>query len=364
MVNQRQYFSPLTSQAFDPSFLRAEEALVNRRVGDAIRILKDSSASLPLAKRRLSQIVRIIRQSRSHSFRGIAIGWVDWYPHWNPTSNFITDLLDLTRIPYYVVGDSHDADILFAGVYGDNFVADWQNTYAFSVLCSGENVRPTFGIYDFSLSTDLYEYSGKNHRWPEYYSQLAFSSDGTFRSSADETSLRLLYREKQDRDILFSAVYNNSCPHREHFISLLSQRYGAANVKTYGSTRIGRDCDKYEILGRSRFHLAFENSTFPGYTTEKLFQCLQMGAYGLYWGPTSVETEFDSRYYANIEHYHSSDDLFKHIECIYEDFNQMKVDDALDLKFLKTKPERESSCVFLAKLMKAIRAIYVDFSLS
>lgn len=364
MVNQRQYFSPLTSQAFDPIFLRAEEALLNGRPSDAVRLLREAKALHPLSERRIGQIARIIRKSRHHSFSGIQIGWVDWYPHWNPVSNYITDLLDLAGISYDVVEDFLDADIVFAGVYGSNFLANWPSTYVLSVLCSGENVRPTYGVYDFSLSTDLYDYSGKNHRWPEYYSQLVFSGKESFRALADEARLRLLYREKQDRDILFSAVYNNSCPHREHFISLLRQRYGATSVETFGSTRIGRDCDKYEVVGRSRFHLAFENSAFPGYTTEKLFQCMQMGAYGLYWGPTSAEMEFDSQFYTNIEHYHSTDDLFRRIDWLYEHYNYMSFDDALKLKFLKAKPERESSRVFLAKIMNAIKTIYVDFALS
>jgi hypothetical protein len=312
MINQRQYFVNISSEAFDADFLRHEELFFK---GDyagslqALLICKSSSCS----NARLNKIRTLRKAARSENRTTLKIGWIDLYEHWNPAKNYITELLDLAEVSYEVVDDPRDANLLFAGVYGNAIISSgiWQNK--FTILISGENVRPTYGIYDFSISTDSYDYAGKNIRHPEYFSQLELHADKEWRPKEDLEALKSYYRQWEDRDIFFSIIYNNSCPHREHFYQVLTRRYGLGSVQSYGSTRIGRDCNKYEILGRSKFHLAFENSVYPGYVTEKLFQSLMMGTFALYWGAADVLLDFGTKGYINI-----ADKEFSNVDALFD----------------------------------------------
>ena len=163
---------------------------------------------------------------------------------------------------------------------------------------------------------DTYSYSGKNIRWPEYFSQLDYDSDRKISPKESVDELSKYYRDWDDRDIMFSIVYNNACPHREHFTNVLRERYGKNAVQSYGSYRINRDCNKYDVLGRSKFHLAFENSLYPGYVTEKLFQSLLMGTFSLYWGANDVANDFGDIGYINLasDKYYDENELFNFID--------------------------------------------------
>ena len=45
---------------------------------------------------------------------------------------------------------------------------------------------------------------------------------------------------------------------------------------------------KRAVLSRYRFAICFENTVFPGYLTEKLFDCLLAGCIPVYWGDPTV----------------------------------------------------------------------------
>ena len=46
---------------------------------------------------------------------------------------------------------------------------------------------------------------------------------------------------------------------------------------------------KQEILERYKFCLCFENTSFPGYITEKIFDCFFSGAIPIYWGAPDID---------------------------------------------------------------------------
>ncbi len=47
--------------------------------------------------------------------------------------------------------------------------------------------------------------------------------------------------------------------------------------------------NKNEIMSRYAFALCFENATWPGYVTEKIFDCMLVGTIPIYWGAPDIE---------------------------------------------------------------------------
>jgi hypothetical protein len=63
---------------------------------------------------------------------------------------------------------------------------------------------------------------------------------------------------------------------------------------------------KRAVLSRYRFAICFENTIFPGYLTEKLFDCLLAGCIPVYWGDPTVAEQvapacfIDYRQFGNL----------------------------------------------------------------
>lgn len=360
MTNQRQNFVGPCTQPFFDQFTKHSEYFLKKAYSESLSSLI-SGPECEFKVNRCNTIRALRLDSQQEEDRSlIKIGWIDFYPHWNPTSNYVTTILDLAGINYEVTDSPGDADLLFCSVYGVDYLTSGLYKSKFGFLLSGENVRPNFLVYDFSMTTDPYAYCGKNVRWPEYFSQLNWSSHDKIDSIEKLDSLVPFYKSWEERDIMFSIIYNNACPHREHFTALLKNKYGSASVQSYGSTRIGRDCNKYEILGRSKFHLAFENSIHPGYVTEKLFQSLLMGTFSLYWGASDVQRDFGDKGFINLADFIYSDELslFSFIDKFMESssFRNERTLNSVSMDFLKSHPRQylNNTLLFLQKVCDAI----------
>ena len=48
-----------------------------------------------------------------------------------------------------------------------------------------------------------------------------------------------------------------------------------------------------------RFNICFENGSYPGYVTEKLYNALQVKTMPIYWGSATVGRDFNPRAFIN-----------------------------------------------------------------
>jgi len=92
-------------------------------------------------------------------------------------------------------------------------------------------------------------------------------------------------------------LYSHSVPYRENFTRQLS---AFVDVVCPGLSLNNTDevvptgfSDKLGFLSQFKFTIAFENSSDPGYTTEKIVDPLLAGSIPIYWGNPRVLEEFD-----------------------------------------------------------------------
>lgn len=84
--------------------------------------------------------------------------------------------------------------------------------------------------------------------------------------------------------------------------STLSPRtQGGAIARSYR----GPIPDKHEALRRFRFALCFENTRFPGYITEKLFDCLYAGTIPLYRGAPDIASYVPADVFIDVDRFTS-----------------------------------------------------------
>jgi hypothetical protein len=80
-----------------------------------------------------------------------------------------------------------------------------------------------------------------------------------------------------------------------------------------------RECeDKVRTTSQYKFALCFENVTYPGYVTEKIFDCIAAGSIPVYLGAPDIGGFVPPDVFVNAADFDSWDSLDAHLECLGE----------------------------------------------
>ena len=82
--------------------------------------------------------------------------------------------------------------------------------------------------------------------------------------------------------------------------------------------------DKLIFLSRRRFAIAFENSSSPGYTTEKLPEALLAGTVPIYWGDPVVDLDFNPEAFLNLANFGSLRELAGAVVALDDDSSALR----------------------------------------
>lgn len=80
----------------------------------------------------------------------------------------------------------------------------------------------------------------------------------------------------------------------------------------------GGELKKHDFLRKYKFCLAYENSSSPGYTTEKLLHAKAAGCIPIYWGDPKVERDFQTGGFIDARRMTSPDELIQAVRAIDE----------------------------------------------
>ena len=145
-------------------------------------------------------------------------------------------------------------------------------------LFLGERVSPSFHQFDYSLTMDIPEYSGKNIYTPLWLLHLLESNKV---SNFKINSLQLGHQPQTKRMHKAVFVGNNDHPLRRALVSKLTQI--GIEVDCFGSS-FRPISDKLELYRKYVFSICPENCWNPGYTTEKIVDSFFADTIPIYWG--------------------------------------------------------------------------------
>jgi hypothetical protein len=80
----------------------------------------------------------------------------------------------------------------------------------------------------------------------------------------------------------------------------------------------GTTSRKREILAETKFCMCYENAVFPGYITEKIFDCFFAGCVPVYHGPPNASRYLPRETYIDRTQFASHDDLYGHLRGMSE----------------------------------------------
>jgi hypothetical protein len=171
------------------------------------------------------------------------------------------------------------------------------------IYYTGENFRPNFNTCDYAFSFD-YPITDKNYRLPLY----KLYDEYPLLFNRDNTELVKLHRK------FCNFVYsNNKAQERIDFFNQL-QKYKAIDSGGKSMNNIGYFIDdKISFLNQYKFTIAFENSSHPGYTTEKILHAFAANSIPIYWGNPLVAKDFNPKAFINCHDFENFEAVIKRI---------------------------------------------------
>ncbi len=235
----------------------------------------------------------------------IRIRFVDFWDDFVPEKSLFYQLLS----EKYEIELSETPDYLFCSVFGDEHL----HYDCVKIFYTGENQFPDFNLYDYAIGFDRLTLGDRYFRLPIYYLNR-YQSD--FRLMEQKHST--LVPEKKS---FCSFVYSNdrASEVREMFFDQLSTYKPVSSGGRHRNNIGGPVADKLSFEREHKFSFAFENSSYPGYCTEKLVQAFAAQTIPIYWGDSTVAETFNEGAFINCNSYNSWNEVLATIKRVDTD---------------------------------------------
>jgi len=248
----------------------------------------------------------------------INLKFVDFWTGFDCTNNKFHKALSKR----YEIVFSENPDFIIYSVYGlEHLKYD-----CVRIFYTGELYSPDFNIADYAISFDYIDYKDRHLRFPVFM----LSYDEFKLKEIEEKRIRSAY-VYGERDFC-SFVYSNytASTARDDFFFMLSN-YKRVNSAGKHLNNIHAFIDNFDKLNTSfanklqnkidfetkhRFSIAFENTSYPGYLTEKVFDSLAAGCIPIYFGDKNINNDIFNDSIINCHEFNNFDEVIQEVISI------------------------------------------------
>jgi len=181
---------------------------------------------------------------------------------------------------------------------------DYLNYRCHRVFLNWENERTDWSCCDYTLGTDFDDNNPRHKRWPLW----AVHNPEELTKSKDPERF-LLHKKK----FACMVVSNPYAKERIDFFNRLSKYKRIDSGGKYLNNVGGAVDSKLDFISNYKFVLSFENSSYPGYTTEKLIEPMLVNSIPIYWGNLKVGLDFNTRSFIHVNSFNSYDEAIDYI---------------------------------------------------
>jgi len=248
----------------------------------------------------------------------LRIYFADFWESFDMQDNYFWNLLSEQ---YRLILDPKQPEILFYSYLGlkDIRKKTFHRYKCIRIFYTGENLRPDFNECDFALSFDHSD-DPRNLRLPLYVLYNDFP----------QLINRIVpdHLLKQKSKFCCFVVSNPENKVRNHFFQLLSQYKAVDSGGRYLNNIGGPVKDKMAFMKPYKFVISFENESYPGYVTEKVYEPKLVDALPIYWGDPLISKEFNTNSFINCHDYDS-------MEAVVERVKELDQNDDLYMNYAR-----------------------------
>ena len=218
---------------------------------------------------------------------------------------------------FTLIFDSVNPEYVFYSAYGEEHLA----YDCIRIFITGENITPNFTICDYAIGFDHLHFLDRYLRYPLY---LFYEADVQTAAKKHESITQSTLKSKS-RFCNFVVSNGNADPYREQVFYALNAYKRVDSGGRYLNNIGGSVADKFAFQSECRFSLCFENSSTPGYLTEKLIQAAAAQTIPIYWGDTLATKPLcdgggiNAKAFINAHSFSSLESLIAHIAEIEAD---------------------------------------------
>ena len=208
---------------------------------------------------------------------------------------------------------------------------DWLKGDHKKVFVCEENVRPDLSKADLSLCFDREEIVKGGDRYMRFPFYAMVHQD-SLAQLVGEARIKLVSEKRATKFCEF--VYSKSVAHREGFFDALNaykkidspgkSRNNMPPIGSFSSSQDSREElnwmeQKIAFSLQYKFSIAIENTSYPGYVTEKIVNAYAAGCIPIYYGDPTIVEDFNPESFVNLHDYESFEDAVEVIKKIDQD---------------------------------------------
>ena len=231
----------------------------------------------------------------------LKIWFTDFWKGFNPYDNYFSRILT----KHFLINISEEKpDLLIHSVFGTNYLK-----YKCIRICfTGENRRPDFRKSDYHIGFDYID-NPRYLRWPLFL--LYYNPELLLQKNLEPV-------KKKTRFCSF-VVSNDLAKERIDFFHKLNSIKKVDSGGNFLNNVGGPVKDKIKFIKESKFNIAFENESYPGYTTEKIYEAFLARTIPIYWGNPKIATDFNSKAFIHASNFKNFSELIDYIIHIDSD---------------------------------------------
>lgn len=235
----------------------------------------------------------------------LRLSFADMWSNFDPHANCITALLQFLVKNGVEITTPDQCDTLIYSVFGNK---NQQYPDKFRIHYTGENTRPPRSAADFCVSFDFDarnygNVTSTNYRLPVWWWMINWTGAENFTAASSWCwGIPPSYLDqpneftREPKTKFCATVFRKNAAYRLETLSVFAKQY--KTIDAYGgynplSAGSNSEYDKLKILSRYKFSMCYENSSYPGYVTEKLLHAKIAGTVPIYWGNQTFAMDFN-----------------------------------------------------------------------
>jgi len=237
----------------------------------------------------------------------IKIDYIGFWSDFDKENNFFSKIFK----KYFEVEIAQDGKPDFLLVAPNCDYYEYVNYDCVRILYAGEPFSPDFNQFDYAVGFDDISFGDRYYRYP-----LFLQDDRTGKGLSYEEAKRIYDQKEHFCNFIYG--HPSKLGAREKLLELLSQYKRVDSVGRYLNNMQDysvpvRNSEKIDFIRKSKFTIACDSVSYPGFTTEKLTDAMDGDSIPIYAGNPDVAKEFNTKSFINCADYDSWEDVVNRV---------------------------------------------------